>query len=484
MPVVAGVDSSTQSCTVLLRDANDGRVIASASAPHPRTTPPVSEQDPAAWWSALAEAGAAAGTQNIAAISVGAQAHGMVAMDAADEVIRPAKLWNDTTSAPEARELVASLGPDVWAQRTGSVPVSAFTITKLLWLARHEPANFARLARVLLPHDWLTYRLCGIPVTDRGGASGTCYFSPAQSAWQTSVLSLIDADADWLPRLPEIRGPEERAGEVTSEAAAALGIRAGTVVGPGTGDNMGAALGLGIAPGDVVISLGTSGCVYGTHPQPTYDETGAVCGNGDAAGGFLPLVCTLNATKVTDAVARLLGADHGEMAALALAAPGDARRPVLAAFLDGERVPNRPGASGILAGLRSDVSREQLARAAFEGVLAGLVMGIEALDRLGVDTSGRLILTGGGARSMAYRQLTADLTGRPVYTVALDETVAAGAAIQAAAVLHGAAVTDLVKAWAPPATVVAEPRAGQDAEPFLDRYRRLAAVTELDESTE
>ncbi|MDQ1645674.1 MAG: xylulokinase [Cryptosporangiaceae bacterium] len=491
MPVVAGVDSSTQSCTVVLRDADDGRLLGGASAKHPPTTPPVSEQDPAAWWSALASAtaqlgtGQAAGDLRIgeaAAISVGAQAHGLVPLDAAGEVIRPAKLWNDTTSAPEARELVALLGPADWARRTGSVPVSAFTVTKLLWLARHEPDNFARLAQVLLPHDWLTRELCGLSVTDRSGASGTCYFSPADSAWEPSVLALIDDQADWLPRLPTIRGPEERAGEVTKEAAAAIGIRAGAVVGPGAGDNMGAALGLGLEPGDVVISLGTSGTVYAVHSRPTADETGAVCGNADAAGGYLPLVCTLNATKVTDAVARLLGASHAELAALALAAPGDGRRPVLAAFFDGERTPNRPGASGILGGLRSDVTREQVARAAFEGVLAGLVAGMDALARLGVDTSGRLILTGGGARSAAYRQLTADLTGRPVYTVALGESVAAGAAIQAAAVLHGTPVTDLVKAWAPGATVVAEPRPGQDAESFLDRYRRLAASTELDEN--
>jgi xylulokinase len=242
---------------------------------------------------------------------------------------------------------------------------------------------------------------------------------------------------------------------------------------------MAAGLGLGVEVGDVVISLGTSGTVYTQHPLPTADPTGAVNGNADASGAFQPLVCTLNATKVTDAFARLLGVGHDEMAALALAAPAADDRPVLAAFLDGERVPDRPGATGLLGGLRSDMTREQVARAAYEGVLGGLVMGLEALVRLGVDTGGRLLLTGGGARSAAYRQLAADLAGRPVYTVGLNETAAAGAAVQAAAVLHGGSVAATAEAWAPQARIVAEPR-DSDAEPFLARYRALAGWKGLD----
>jgi xylulokinase len=480
MPLVAGVDSSTQSCTIVLRDADDGRILGHALAPHPRTTPPVSEQHPHAWWQALRTALHAAGTADIQAISIDAQCHGLVALDAAGEVIRPAKLWNDTTSAPEAHELVQRLGPTLWAQRTGSVPVGAFTITKLLWLVRHEPHAYARLAAIVLPHDWLTYRLTGERVTDRGDASGTGYFSPARSAWQPDLLALIDDEVDWTPRLPHILGPNEAAGPVTAEAAADLELAPGTVVGPGTGDNMAAALGLGIRPGDVVISLGTSGTVYATSPAPTADASGAVCGNADATGAFLPLVCTLNATKVTDAFARLLGVDHDRLAALALAASATPGRPVLAAYLDGERVPDRPGASGLLGGLRSDLSREQVARAAYEGVIAGLLHGLEALAGLGVPTDGRLILTGGGARSAAYRQLTADLCGRPVHLVGLQETAAAGAAVQAAAVLHGASVAEVANAWAPVVRPVAEPRSDEGAAQVLDRYRRLAGWDGLD----
>ena len=480
MPLVAGVDSSTQSCTVVLRDVDDGRIVRHGRAPHPRTTPPVSEQPPESWWVALGQALNAADAAEIVAISVDGQCHGLVPLDADREVIRPAKLWNDTTSAGEAAELVERLGAAAWARRTGSVPVGAFTITKLLWLARNESAAYRRLAHVALPHDWLTFRLTGELVTDRGDASGTGYFSPAESSWQPDLLALVDPAVDWVPRLPRIVGPDEPAGAVTAAAAAALGLRPGTVVGAGSGDNQASALGLGLRRGDVAVSVGTSGTVFARHPESTADVTGAVNGNADATGEYLPLLCTLNAAKVTDAFARLLGVDHDGMTALALAAPASDERPVLAAFLDGERVPNRPGARGLLGGLRSDLTREEIARAAYEGVVAGLLAGIDLLAGLGVRTGGRVLLTGGGARSAAYRQLLADLSGRPVYTVELEETAAAGIAAQAAAILHGAKVGEIADAWAPPARLAAEPRPDPGREEVLDRYRRLAAWRGLD----
>lgn len=480
MPLVAGVDSSTQSVTVVLRDADDGRIVDDGRAPHPPTTPPISEQAPQSWWDALGAALSMDGTADVAAISVDAQCHGLVPLDSADTVIRPAKLWNDTTSSPEAQELVERLGPAEWAHRAGSVPVGAFTISKLLWLKRREPEHFRRLATILMPGNWLTFRLTGEKVTDRGDASGTGYFSPAESAWRPDLLALVEDDTDWLSKLPRILGPEQVVGSVGQTAMAELGLPAGVVVGPGTGDNMAAALGLGIQPGDVVVSLGTSGTVYARHTTSTADVTGAVNGNADASGGYLPLVCTLNAAKVTDAFARLLGVNHEGLTALALQAPPRPDRPVLVPYLDGERVPNRPGAAGVLAGIRSDVSREEIARAAYEGVVAGLLAGLDVLTGLGVDTGGRLLLTGGGARSAAYRQLMADLAVRPVYTVDLAETAAAGAAVQAAAVLHGAKVSEIAADWAPVARVGAEPRAGIHADEVLTRYRQAAAWDDLD----
>jgi len=469
-----------------------GESIAVGRSPHPATTPPVSEQHPHDWWSAFQLAmRQAVGTveagkepAEVAAVSVDAQAHGLVPVDPTGAVIRPAKLWNDTTSVPEARELVARLGAAQWARRAGSVPPGAFTISKVLWLARHEPEAFARLHMLLLPHDWLTYRLVGEYLTDPGDASGTGYYTPASGQWDPDLLSLVDSNIDWSYRLPRLLSHEESAGLLTDQAAGELGLRPHTVVGPGTADNQAAALGMGVRTGDVVVSLGTSGVVYARCDEPVYDPSGWVNGNADAAGGYLPVVCTLNAAKVTDTFARLLNVGHEELSSLALAAPvADSRRPVLAAYLDGERVPDRPDATGTLTGLRTDTSREQIARAAYEGVLAGLVAGLKTLTRLGVPTSGRLAVTGGGARAAAYLQLLADLTGRPVYVVDQAETAAAGAAIQAAAITLEANITEIAEAWAPQWQVAAEPRPGAEPDELLTRYAATSGWSALETSS-
>jgi|CZKU01.1.fsa_nt_gi xylulokinase len=451
MPLVLGVDSSTQSTKVEVRDADDGRLVASGRAPHPVTLPPRSEQDPAAWWSALREACAPLPRTPIGALSVAAQQMGLVALDASSQVIRPAKLWNDTESAPQARRLVEALGPGAWAMACGSVPVASFTITKLAWLAEREPASWARLARACVPHDWLTWRLAGRHVTDRGDASGTGWWSPAENRYREDLLALVDAARDWRGALPEVLGPLDAAGHVTPLAAGELGAMgaalSGAVVAAGTGDNMAAALGAGLERGDVAISLGTSGTVYAVSEHAVADATGAVGGFADATGRYLPLVCTLNATKVTDAFARLLSMGRGAFEAAALDTPAGSGGVVLVPYLDGERTPNRPDATGVLAGLRSDTSAGQIARATFEGVVCGLLEALEALGAAGVDTSGRLVLVGGGARSRAYRRIVADLAGRAV-TVPLDgELVAKGACLQAAAVLHGRTPDDVARAW-------------------------------------
>jgi xylulokinase len=479
MPLVAGIDSSTQSCTVVLRDADDGRVIGTASASHPPTTPPVSEQHPEAWWIALRQALAKLDVHDVRALSVDGQGHGLVPLDRLNQVIRPAKLWNDTTSAPEASELVERLGAEVWAARVGTVPTAAFTITKLLWVARHEPANFARIATALLPADWVMFRLTGEFRTDRSAASGTGYYAAREDAYLPDILALAGGDG-WLPILPLVVGPDDVAGVVTAEASEHTGLTKGALVGAGCNDQPPSALAFGIRDGDVIISIGTSGTVYTRSMTQTADATGAVTGVADASGAFLPLVCTLNAAKVTDAFARILGVEHGEFARLALAAPPASDRPIVVPYLDGERTPNRPESHGLLAGMRSDVTREQIARAAFEGVVCGLLDGLDALARAGARTDGRLVVTGGGAKSPAYRQLLADLSGRPVHTADLAESAAAGAAVQAAAVLQGRHVIDVAAAWAPPLPVVAEPRSGQATDELRARYRRAAGLEALD----
>lgn len=438
MALVLGVDSSTQSVKVEIRDADTGRLAATGRAAHPATTPPRSEQPPSAWWDAFVEAanGALADVDrsDVVAISVAGQQHGMVALDADGAPVHPAKLWNDTESAAEADALVARLGAKRWADAVGSVPVAAFTITKLAWLRSAHPKAFARLTSVHLPHDELNRRLTGERFTDRGDASGTGYWSPGTGEWRTDLLALVDDTRDWTSTLPRVLAPFEVAGTLMPDAAQTLGLRPDVLVGPGTGDNMGAALGLGLAAGDVVISLGTSGTVYAVSDTPTSDASGAVAGFADASGRFLPLVCTLNAMKVTDATARLLGVDHNEFEVLVLQTAPGAGGVVCVPYFDGERTPNRPDATGVISGIRSDVSRGELARASVEGVVCGLLDGLDALRAAGVRDDGRLLLIGGGSRSEAFRRVVADLAQCRVTIPSADEHVAVGAALQAAVV--------------------------------------------------
>ena len=456
MPLVAGVDSSTQSTKVELRDVATGKVVGAGRAAHPIAGPPRSEQAPDAWWAALATAMATAlesarpdgRAGDVVAVAVAAQQHGLVVLDGQGQVLRPAKLWNDTESAEDADRLVARLGASGWSEACGSVPVPAFTVTKIAWLRRCEPDTFARIGHLLLPHDWLTYRLTGRFVTDRGDASGTGYWSPEEGRYRIDLLELIDGDTDWAGSLPTVLGPWDQAGSLTTEAAAALGLPVGTPVAAGTGDNMAGALGTGLRPGEVAISIGTSGTVFAQSEQPVQDPTGAIAGFADATGRYLPLVCTLNAALVTAAFGRLLSVDHSELDDLALAAPSGCDGLVLVPYLAGERTPNRPDATGTLEGIRSDVSRELLARAAFEGVVCSLLDGLDALEAAGVPTrTGRLVLLGGGARSSAYRQILATLAGRPVTVPYDDEIVSAGAAVQAAALATGSDPTEIAEAW-------------------------------------
>ncbi|MGI9601458.1 MAG: xylulokinase, partial [Acidimicrobiales bacterium] len=461
MDLVMGVDSSTQSTKVEVRRHDDGGLVATGRGAHPPTTPPQSEQDPAAWVTALLEATAQCGEQcslsDVVAISVAGQQHGLVVLGDDDEPLRPAKLWNDTESAAEAEALVREAGAHFWADACGSVPVAAFTITKLAWLAAHEPDVFDRVRRVMLPHDYLTWWLSAAFVTDRGDASGTGWWSPKDEAWNTDLLDRV-APAQWSDRLPRILGPSEPAGRLSGDRAAALGLDDSVVVGPGTGDNMAAALGLGLTPGDLALSFGTSGTAYAVSATPTADPTGAVAGFADATGNFLPLVCTLNAMKVTDTVSTLLGVDHEQFDELARAGRPGGDGLTLVPYFDGERTPNRPDATGSLVGLRTDVGREDLARAAVEGVVCGLLEGVDALHAAGVDTaSGRTVMIGGGTRSAAYRHTVADLLQRPIVVPDADELVALGACVQAAAVHAGADPAKITGAWSVGAGTEIEP---------------------------
>ena len=448
--LVCGIDSSTQSTKVELRDPGSGELVATGHAAHPITPPPASEQDPRAWWSALRDALGVAGDRgrDVAAVAVAGQQHGLVLVDDAGDPLRPAKLWNDTTSAPHARALVERHGAQAWADDAGSVPVASFTVTKLAWVADNEPEVLHRTRRVMLPHDYLTWRLTGEHVTDRGDASGTGWWSPRDGRYVRSLLGLVVDDPDgWLERLPRVLRPDEPAGRVTDAAADATGLPAGALVTCGTGDNMAAALGLGLESGDVVMSLGTSGTVYAMSDEPTADASGLVAGFADATGRYLPLVCTLNAAGVTDMVAGLLGVEVGALADLALDAGTPDTPLVLVPYLEGERTPDLPTATGLVTGLRRGTGRADLARAAHLGVLCGLFAGVDALRGSGVALDGRRFLVGGGARSAAYRAFAADLWRAPVVVPAAEEAVAAGACIQAASGLHGELPGQVARRW-------------------------------------
>lgn len=442
MPLVAGVDSSTQNCKVVVRDLATGAVVRTGRAAHPDG----SEVDPAAWWDALQAALAqAGGLGDVAAISIGGQQHGMVALDADGRVIRPALLWNDTRSAGAAADLTAEAGAEEFARRTGLVPVASFTATKLRWLADAEPENAARVAAVALPHDWLTWRLRGYGpegesplgpvldelVTDRSDASGTAYFDAASGAYDRELLSLaLRRDASGIV-LPRVLGPSE------SVAGGAGSLADGLVVGPGCGDNAGAALGLGASGGDVVVSIGTSGTVFAVTDAPVRDASGTVAGFADAAGGYLPLIATLNAARVLDRIAALLGVDHGELGRLALAAEPGAGGLVLQPYFEGERTPNLPDATATLFGMTlAATTRENLARAAIEGMLSGLADGLDAVRSHGV-TAERILLVGGAAQNPAVAAIAAQVFDAPVVVPEPGEYVAAGGAVQAAWALTG-----------------------------------------------
>ena len=472
MPLVLGVDSSTQSTKIEVRDADDGTLVATGRAPHPTVRPPRSEQPPSAWWDALRVAVASSGRHDIAAIAVAGQQHGMVLLDGSGRAVRDAKLWNDTESAPEATDLTQAMDPADWAAATGSVPVASFTITKLAWLARHEPWALDRVATVLLPHDYLSYRLTGQIATDRGDASGTGYFDPTAGTWRPDLLERFVGPGPWTDRLPAILGPLEPHGHLTAAAAADLGLEGSPLVAAGTGDNMAAAIGIGLTGSEVALSLGTSGTVFATHDSPSADPSGAVAGFADATGRFLPLVCTLNATRVTAVVASWLDVDEDQLAHLALGADPGANGAVLVPYFDGERTPNRPTATGSALGLTTATSRNDLARAAFEGVVCNLLEGLDALVAVTGAAPERIVLVGGGARSVAYRRITADLSGLPVLVPQHAEHVATGACVQAAAALTGRPIEEIQRGWGLRRGSTIEPGLGTDRTRIRSTHRR------------
>ncbi len=427
--LIVGVDSSTQSVKVVIREANTGELVREGRAAHPDGT----EIDPALWSSALDTAiSKAGGLDGVAAISIAGQQHGMVALDSDGAVIRPALLWNDTRSAQAALDLNREQGGNAQISRkVGSVLVASFTASKLRWMADHEPQNAAKVAAVALPHDWLSWQLQGGKdldklFTDRSDASGTGYFDPTTSHYREDILRLaLRHDSEIV--LPTIIAPNKFGGTTPS----------GIPIAAGAGDNAGAALGLQAQPGDVVISLGTSGTAFAVSDTPTHDSTGAVAGFADATGRFLPLVCTLNAARILDAATRILGKTHDEVGALALSSVAGAHGLTLLPYFEGERTPNRPDATGVFSGMNlTNSNPADIARAMIEGMLCGLTDAVDALIALGVSVH-RIVIIGGAAKNSAIPVIASALMGREVVLPPAGEYVADGAAKQAAWALLG-----------------------------------------------
>jgi xylulokinase len=443
MPLVAGIDCSTQSTKALIVDFDSGEVIGQGRASHEVTgTGGARESDPEGWWTALRDAlGHAGRGGDLAAISVAGQQHGMVVLDDRGNPLRSAKLWNDTESAPDAAVLIDALGgPDWWAERVGLVPVASFTVTKFAWLRRMEPDVAAATAAIRLPHDFLTERLCGRGASDRGDTSGTGWWSTGTEAYVDEVLEHPSLCIN-PSLLPVVLGPGESAGNVTREAARFIGVPAGIPVGPGTGDNAGAAVGLGLEVGVPVVSLGTSGTVFMVSESRIVDSSGMVAGFADATGRFLPLAATLNCTLAVDRMATWLGLEREEVSGRTDV--------VVLPFFDGERTPNLPNAAASILGLRHTTEPGEILLGVYQGAVLGLLDALDVIDRCssGIRPDAPLVLIGGGSKGDTWRQVVQAMSGRTVQIPEAEELVALGAAAQAGAMVGEERPEEVARRW-------------------------------------
>jgi xylulokinase len=440
-----GVDCGTQSTKVLVVDANSEEVLGFGQARHEliERADGTREQDPEWWVAALEAAVRQALPSNVEVVGIGVsgQQHGLVCLDSADRPLRPAKLWNDTTTASECDQLIESVGGSQAAiALIGNTFLVGYTAPKVLWLRHHEPAAYAATRRMCLPHDFLNLWLTGTFATEPGDASGTAYFDVRQRTYSSTVLSIIDQHRDWQRTLPPIFPSLSILGQLRPQAAAALGLNPGIPVSAGGGDNMMAALGVGaVVEGPVVVSLGTSGTGFAHRAQPAVDPLGEASAFCDSTGGWMPLVTTLNCTVATEWIRRLFGLDHAGLdAALATSPPG-ARGLTFLPHLGGERTPNSPTGAGVFSGLRAAHTVEDFVRAVVEGVTFGLNYALRALRRSGVHAT-EITLVGGGAGSDVWAQLCADVFALPVVRPPQTEAGALGAARQARWAVDGVPV--------------------------------------------
>ncbi|AWT10209.1 xylulokinase [Stutzerimonas frequens] len=437
-----GIDCGTQGTKALLLNASNGRVLGQGSAGHDLISGPNGrrEQDTEQWTAAFASATAAAlaeaGVDGDAVLGIGVsgQQHGLVTLDAAGRVLRPAKLWCDTESATENQRLLDWLGGEQGSlQRLGIVIAPGYTVSKLLWMKEQHPALFARIAHILLPHDYLNYWLTGRCVSEYGDASGTGYLDVRTRQWAFDILRYVDPSGRLEAALPELIEPHQPVGRLRPELAVRLGLNSQAIVASGGGDNMMGAIGTGnIRPGAITMSLGTSGTLYAYSDTPRISPQPAVATFCSSSGGWLPLICTMNLTNANAAIRDLLQLDLESFNALVAQAPIGCDGVTLLPFLNGERVPALPQASASLHGLTTEnLTRANLCRAVVEGVTFGLRYGLDLLRESGI-RSERIQLIGGGAKNPLWRQIVADMMETPVVCTTHSEAAALGGAIQAA----------------------------------------------------
>nr|BFD85006.1 FGGY family carbohydrate kinase [Streptomyces sp. Xyl84] len=459
MGIVAGLDSSPDFTRIVVCDTETGAVLRQGYAPHPVESPEgggrPADVDPQAWLLSLGEAAGGGLLEGVQAIGVSAQQNALVPLDGQGATVRPALVGGDRRAQVSAADLIDSLGGrEAWAQAVGCVPQAAQPVTKLRWLAKNEPEAAGRVAVLMQAHDWLVWQLLGRPVrrtTDRGGASGTGYWSAATGAYRPDLVELA---LGHQAVLPEVIGPAEAAG-TTPE---------GLLISAGTGETMAAAFGLGLELGDAVVSLGASGSVMAVHPEALVDQTGMITSLADATGMHLPVVTTLNAVRALRGTAELLGLPDPEaLSELAMKSTPGAHGLVLLPYLEGERTPALPHTAGTLAGLRRESMKpEHLARAAFEGMLCGLADALDVLRGRGVEVR-RVFLLGPAAELPAVQAAAPSLFGAQVVVPQPADYAAIGAARQAAwalGVSQGALDPRTPPAWQGAAAQVLEP--GED----------------------
>ncbi len=443
MDFFIGIDAGTQSTKAVATDADSGKLIASATASYeliPNLPPGHKEQDPQVWLDAARQtvgevlakarqAGYPAG--GLRGMGVSGQQHGFVPLDENARVIRPAKLWNDTSTAEECEEIMAGVGGrQRFIELTGNALPPGFTAGKILWLKKHEPRNFARLHTVMLPHDYLNFWLTGVMRMEYGDASGTALMDVRRRVWARPVLQAIDAGLEQM--LPPLEHSARPHGTLRAELKQGWGIDGEVLVSSGGGDNMMGAIGTGnVAPGVVTVSLGTSGTIYACSDMPIVDPKGEVAAFCDSTGHWLPLVCTMNVTVASEMVREMFGLDHNGLAQAAAEAPAGSDGLLLVPFFEGERTPNCPQGTGVFFGVRPAIfDKAHIARAAMEGATLGLNYGMSRMRELGIQPR-EIRATGGGAKNPVWRQILADVFDAPVVCLNQEEGAAYGAAIQA-----------------------------------------------------